>query len=252
MKEHIKGLCSVILPVYNSGKYLKEAILSVLSQSYSNLELIIVDDFSLDNSRDIIEEFFRFDNRIIVVYKSENTGCADSRNKGMEIARGEYIAFIDSDDVWMKDKLESQIKYMELNHVQAVCSSYLLIDEIGKIIKKCKVQPYIDHKSLLKENQVIFSSLVVCNDVIYNIKFNSKWFHEDYVFLLELTRKGIIISTINERLIKYRFHSSGRSFNKLNAAINRWRIYRNYLCFDLLKSLYYFCIYAFRGIIKYV
>lgn len=252
MRERIKGLCSVILPVYNSQKYVEKTILSVLSQSYSKLELIIIDDFSLDNSRKIIEKFRRLDQRIIVIYKTKNTGCADSRNKGMEIASGEYVAFIDSDDIWMKNKLELQIKYLELNRLQAVSSSYLLIDENNDVIKARKIKSSIDYKSLLKENQVIFSSLVVRNNIISNIKFNSKWFHEDYVFLLNLTKMGIVISSMSPCLIKYRVHNGGRSFNKLNAARNRWIIYRNYLQFNLLKSLYYFVFYAIKGIIKYV
>lgn len=247
----MQGLCSVIMPVYNSEKYVSNAIESVLSQTYSNLELIIIDDCSTDNSICIINEYLNKDIRIKLLHNKTNKGCAFCRNIGVEKSCGEFIAFIDSDDIWLPSKVEQQIKFMSTNNTNMVYTSYVIVDSYGSEIKKRFIKDYIYISDLLKENSVIFSTTIFKSDCIRGINFQDKWYHEDYVFLLEYIKRYRFLSGINDVLVKYRVHSQGRSFNKLKAAGFRWRIYREYLQLGFLESFLYYVHYAINGWRKY-
>lgn len=124
-------LVSIIMPSYNTGKFIKETINSVIAQTYSNWELIIVDDCSTDNTDEIVKSIN--DNRIIYLKNETNSGAAISRNKALREAKGRWIAFLDSDDLWKNDKLEKQIKFMKENNCYFSYTNYIEIDENGNI-----------------------------------------------------------------------------------------------------------------------
>ena len=249
--EEMQGLCSVIMPVYNSEKYVSDAIESVLNQTYSNIELIIIDDCSTDNSSRIISQYLKTDARIKLIHNDKNKGCAFCRNIGVENSSGEYIAFIDSDDIWLPSKLDKQIKFMSISNTNMVYSSYAIIDSSGSELKKRFINDYLYLMDLLKENSVIFSTTTFKSDYIKDIYFQDKWYHEDYIFLLDYIKRYGFLSGLNEILVKYRVHSQGRSFNKLKAARFRWKIYRDYLHLSFLRSLFYYIQYAVNGWRKY-
>lgn len=251
-KEIHTPVCSIIMPAYNCEAYIGLAIDSVIRQTYQNWELIIVDDGSADRTKEIIQAYQEQDPRIKLTALRQNQGVANARNAGIKKARGEYIAFLDSDDEWQKDKLDRQIHALESDlQADLVYTAYDMINEDGLLIKTRHVQAELILPDLLKENSIIFSSVVCRRESIENITFQPEWYHEDYVFLLDLLKKGKKFVGINEILVRYRVHKTGRSFNKFRAARYRWRIYRDYLKMNVFDSLYYFWIYAWNGLRKY-
>ena len=251
-KEHIEGeLCSVIMPAYNCEKYIAEAIESVIKQTYKNWELIIVNDASTDDTEKIIKSYQEKDKRIKLISLTENQGVANARNTAIQNAKGRYIAFLDADDIWQKNKLQKQIQILNNSNTDISYTAYLMIDEAGQTIKERSIKEILKINDLLKENSIIFSSVVCKKESIKNKRFKKEWYHEDYVFLLDLVKEDKIFKGIDESLMQYRVHRNGRSFNKLIAAKYRWKIYWGYLDMNLLQSLYYFTIYAWNGIRKY-
>ena len=245
-------LVSVIMPAYNAEQYIEESMVSVLNQTLKKIELIIVNDCSTDNTFDIIESISRKDNRVVVINNAINLGCADSRNKALLDVRGKYVAFCDSDDVWESEKLKKQLNHIKNTNADMVFAAYKMIDSRGVFIKSRKVKQELTLDDLLKENSVIFSTTLFKAEAISGIWFDSSWLHEDYVFLLECLKKNLRFVGIDEQLVRYRVHNKGRSFNKINAAKHRWKIYRDFLDLSVWKNFYYFVQYAINGLRKYI
>lgn len=258
-KEHIEKeaekLCSIIMPAYNSEKYISQAVESVLNQSYKNWELIIINDCSTDNTEQIIKSYqqqYAANKKIKLITLAQNKGVANARNIGIKNAKGKYIAFLDADDIWQKEKLYKQIQLLKSTNTDITYTAYQMINETGQTIKERRVKETLHLNDLLKENSIIFSSVACKKESIINKQFKSEWYHEDYVFLIDLAKEGKRFKGINESLMQYRVHQKGRSFNKQTAAKYRWKIYREYLGMSLLQSLYYFAVYAWSGIRKYL
>ena len=244
-------LISIVTPVYNAEKYLEKTILSVLSQTYKKWELLLINDFSTDNSYELIEKYSQLDERIKCINNLKNEGAAFSRNRGIEISRGEYVAFLDSDDLWDNRKLESQIDFMKKNNLEICHSDYNFIDDDDNFIKIIRTAKKITYQSLLKENQIRTSFLMIKKLALIDIKFpNVK--HEDFAFFLNVLKKNGIYSLKNNMIGGgYRVSTNSLSANKLKSAKWTWEIYRSFLKFNVLKSSYYFLFYAFRGLKKY-
>ena len=245
----MEPLVSIITPVYNSEEYLEETILSVINQTYKNWELLLIDDYSTDNSYKIIEKYLT-DERIKYLRNERNSGPAITRNVGLEKSKGEYIAFLDSDDIWAKNKLELQIDYMKKNSIRICHGDYIFIDKNGKEIKKIITDDILSYKILLKENQIKTSFLIVNKNLIVEIRFPLIK-HEDFAFFLELLKKGEISKKIDFIVGKYRIQENSVSSNKLKSAIWTWNIYRKYERLNLLQSVHYFSNYIYRGLRKY-
>jgi len=245
-------ICSIIMPSYNSEKYISKSIESVLKQTFTEFEFIIIDDGSIDKSPQIIKQYANKDMRIVFLQNIRNKGVAATRNEGIKISKGKYLAFIDCDDIWLPEKLEKQIKVLETyNNIALVYSSYQIIDEQNRIIKNKVVPITITFNQLLKENIICLSSICFIKRLTDNNLMDSKYFHEDFCFLLNGLRCKFTYAGIEEILLKYRVSSDGRSHNKKNAAYYRWLIYRNFLKLNLLKSIYYFLWYFINGVKKY-
>ena len=131
-----EGLVSIVTPVYNAERFIKETIDSVIAQTYKNWEMILVDDCSSDSSAEIIDEYVKSDSRIKYMKNAENSGAAVSRNAGIEAAEGQYIAFVDSDDVWESEKLEKQLEFMKENGYGFTFTSYRYVMEDGSVTDK--------------------------------------------------------------------------------------------------------------------
>ena len=247
----MNNLVSIITPAYNAEKYIKDTIESVIAQTYENWEMIIVDDASKDNTVNIIKNYQQKDRRIKLISLNENQGVANARNIAIQNAKGIYIAFLDADDIWEKDKLKKQIQIIKSTNADITYTAYKMIDETGKTIKRRSVKKEISLNDLLKENSIIFSSVLCKKERINNKYFVSKWYHEDYVFLLDLAKEKNKFCGINESLMEYRVHQKSRSFNKSKAAKYRWKIYREYLNFSFLKAMYFMIFYFIYGIRKY-
>ena len=250
--KQMTDLCSVIIPVHNSEAYVEEALRSALNQTYKNLEIIIIDDASTDSSPAIIQRLLPFHRNIRVITLQDNKGTAHARNLGLQVATGKYIAFLDSDDIWRQDKISEQIQILKNSENDLSFTAYDMIDEATQLIKHRSVKKTISFSDLLKENSVVFSSVVCKAGTVRNELFDEEVFHEDYLFLLKLLQKGKRFYGLNQNLLQYRVHSFGKSFDKRNAARQRWKIYRTYLHMGFFKSLYYFACYAFHGVMKYI
>jgi teichuronic acid biosynthesis glycosyltransferase TuaG len=250
MREKI--MVSVIIPAYNNEVFLVSAVESVLNQTYQDFEIIIIDDKSDDNTLLCAKTFSERDNRVKVISNPENLGVVQSRNKGFASATGEFIAFLDSDDLWMPEKLEKQIKQMEQKQLGLCYTAYSIINADGEQIGKTYHVPRaVTLNDLLKENVIGCSSVVIRHSSTERIKMREGYAHEDYVMWLELLNTGIIAGGIDEPLMLYRKTEQGRSFNKVNAAKGRFHIYRDFLGMSQPKSIYYFIIYAFNGLKKH-
>ena len=241
---------SIIFPCFNSSNTISQSIHSVLNQTYENWELIIIDDFSYDNTFNIINEFATKDHRIVVIKNNRNMGVAFTRNTGIDRASGKFISFLDSDDYWSKNKLEVQLGIMIKNNYNLTFTSYYRVDINDKIISKVSIyQKNIGFSDLLKGNVIALSSSMICSDIVKKFSFK-KVGHEDYLFWLNILQKPIIGYSINSFLTYYRVHHNSLSGNKLKAVRYTWNIYRNHLKFSYLKSLYYFVIHIYNSIKK--
>lgn len=255
MTEKLKTdrpLVSIIMPAYNMERYIHNAIASVVAQTMSQWELIVIDDCSTDSSLAIAKEWAQKDPRILALCNEVNSGVARTRNWGIELARGVYVAFMDSDDIWHPEKLRKQLERMQQQNAQISYCSYAIIDASGKRIRADYLVPEtVTLLDQLKENAIQLSSLVVRADALENVRFTTSFYHEDYVLGLELLQKGCKAVGCREVLSEWRYIATSRSFNKLKAARNRWRIYREFLHLPLGKTVYVFINYAFAGIMKY-
>ena len=243
-------LVSVIMPAYNCEHYIEKAIQSVLIQTVP-LELIVVDDNSSDGTRDKIQHF-QPDERILYVHNERNLGVAASRNKGMELARGKYIAFLDADDYWTGDKLQKQTVLME--EKQAVLSSTgrELMNEEGVLSGRIiGIKEEITYQRLLKGNILNTSGVMVLAEVAKKYPMEQEHLHEDYIMRLCILKDYGKAYGINEPLLKYRVMKGTKSANKLKSAKMTFGVYRH-MGLTIFQSCYYFCFYAVQGLMKYV
>ncbi len=203
-------LISVIIPTYNRAHLIKRSAESVLNQTYRNIELIIVDDGSTDNTKEVIDSIK--DDRIVYV-KQENKGCCAARNKGIELAKGKYIAFNDSDDVWLPNKLEKQLNTAMLNNADVVWSKVFIY---GNLIKR-KV-PYNFKEGFLEKNTlplgISAQTLFAKKEVFFNNKFDETIKdHEDFELLLRLMKYSYSIYCLDEALVNYYFQKDSITSN---------------------------------------
>lgn len=246
-----KDLISIVVPVYNAEKFLTDTINTVFSQTYENWELIFVDDKSTDNSVEIVNEYIQKNNNIKLIQNKENSGAAISRNKGIDEAKGKYIAFLDADDLWKKDKLEKQIKFMKENEYDFTFTGYEFADENGiPNGKKVIVPSKINYKKALK-NTIIWTSTVM---------FNMNKLKKEDIYMPDVKRgqdtatwwkvlsTGVNAYGIDEVLSYYRRTNKSLSANKLKALKRTWNLYRNVEHLNIFYSFYNFCWYCFNAI----
>ena len=248
----MEPLVSVVIPVYNASKYLAKTLDSALSQTYKNLEIILINDCSTDNSLEIMRDYEKADFRIRVLDSEKNQGVAAVRNRGIQAATGEYIALLDSDDVWVEDKIERQLKLLKENNAQIAYSSYSFIDENDQPIMHPFIVPEeTTYKQMLKCNEIGCSTAIVEADLFKKHPFKKEFYHEDYVLWMELLSIPVRAVGISDVLVYYRYSSGSRSFNKVNAAQQRWKIYRKALDMNLIKSSTAMLGYMFNAFKKY-
>ena len=236
---------SVIIPVYNSKKYIKDCINSVINQTYKNLEILVINDKSTDSSLKIINKIK--DKRIKVINLKRNSGVAVARNEGIKAATGDYICFIDSDDYWTLTKIEKQVKFMKENDYTFIYGDYEFLKN-GKR-KRVNVPSSITYKKALK-NTTIFTSTVMFN--MHHLTKEDVYMPlikrgQDTACWWQVLKKGITAYAINEVLSIYRVDGKSLSSNKIKALKRTWYIYkRENLKFH--KRIYYFMCYIYNAI----
>lgn len=241
-------LVSIVVPVYNASKFIKNTIETVLNQTYKNFELLLVDDGSTDNTLEIIKKYK--DKRIKVIELTEKGYASGARNKGIECAQGDYICFLDADDLWEKDKLAKQLDYMRDNSSCAfLFTSYeFMKEDTTKTGKIAHVPEKINYRRALA-NTTIFTSTVMFNmkllskDIIYmpNVKSEDTacWWN---------VLKHVDGYGIDEVLVYYRRSKNTLSSNKLEAIKRIWSLYRKHEHLNIFYSSYNFILWAFNAV----
>lgn len=245
-----KDLVSIITPCHNSSRFISQTIDSVLAQTYQNWEMIIVDDCSTDNSVQIVEEYMKRDGRIKLIRLEKNTTQAVARNRAIGEAKGRYIAFLDSDDIWLPEKLEKQMNFMKEKDVSLCYSSYYLIDENGSDKGVFIAKENATYTELLK-TCYIGNLTTIYDSGKLGKQYMESVGHEDYTLWLKILKNGGVAKGISEPLAKYRLSSKSTSSNKIKAARWQWNIYRNVEGLSIPESLYYYTHYIYYGTIKY-
>lgn len=243
---------SIIIPVYNSQKFIRETIQSIINQSYNNFEAIIIDDCSSDESLNIIKRNFKNDKRIKIIKLNKNHGAAYSRNVGIKRASGRYIAFLDSDDLWDQKKLELQIKFMKDNNYSFSCCSYRKINENGKFLKNVIMPCEIDYKNFLG------NTIIQTVGVMVDLKFINKELlympiipmNEDARTWSYILKHGFNCYGFNQVCCTYRVVKHSLSSNKIKSIKQNWIWYREIEKISFFKSMYYLFGYGVNALKK--
>lgn len=242
----------VIMPAYNAGRFVEEAIRSVMGQSFRDWELLVIDDGSKDDTVEVVQRLCREDDRIKLLENPRNMGVSYTRNRGLELCNGRYAALLDSDDVWLPHKLEKQLALAQSTGADIVYCSYGIMDAQGKPARADYLVPgSADLKVLLRENVIGCSTVLLSPEVAGKHRFEKGFQHEDYVLWLRLLRDGYRAAGCTEVLARWRYVADSRSFDKRKSAGSRWKIYREYLHLPLLQSAWAFCGYAVSSLKKY-
>ncbi len=244
-------LVSIITPTYNCAKFIAKTINSVQAQTYKNWELIIVDDRSQDNTKEIVEGFIKNDPRIKYHLLEVNSGAAVARTTAMKLASGSYMAFLDSDDIWMPDKLERQLKWMQDNDHAFSCTAYEQIDEddkpLGKVIKTIKKTNY---------NRLLLDCPVGNSSVVYDVEKMGKFEvpnirkRNDDALWLQMLKKEKYIWGMPDVLMRYRIRKNSISSNKFSVIKYHWKLYREIEHLSVLRSLFHIIWWCVIKVLK--
>lgn len=243
-------IVSIITPLHNAADFFEQALESVLSQTYDEWELIIIDDRSTDNSVEIVKSYLEIDNRINLIQLEKNYGAAVARNAGIEIAKGRYIAFLDSDDIWYPEKLERQLDFMQKNDVAFSFSKIERVNEAGRVLGISKIPGKVDYYTLLKTNVVACSSAIYDTEKLGKVYMPEIRKRQDFALWLRLLKSVEYGYGIQEVLLKYVVRQGSVSANKVSAACYTWRVYRELEQLPFLTSLYYFMHYVLNAFIR--
>nr|WP_163969775.1 glycosyltransferase family 2 protein [Oceanobacillus halotolerans] len=242
-------LISIITPAYNAERFIRETIESVLAQTYSNWEMVIVDDCSTDKTVEYVKAYQQQDDRINLIVLEENQGSAVARNTAMEHAKGRYIAFLDSDDLWYPEKLEKQLRFMQEKDVGFSFTQYIRMQEDGTLKNAVSRAPKaVGYEDLLRHCVIGCLTVMLDREKVGYLKMVDIRTRQDYVYWLALTKRGHLAYGIPEILAKYRTVDDSISSNKIKAARRQWYVYRKIEKQNLFKSIWYFLHYATRGI----
>ncbi|WP_103064182.1 glycosyltransferase family 2 protein [Actinomyces qiguomingii] len=242
------GLVSVIMPAYNSEPFIAQAVRSVQAQTYSKWELIVVDDCSTDATAEVVHELSREDSRICCIRLPRNSGAAVARNRAMKRARGQYMAFLDSDDLWHPEKLEKQVRFMRTKSVAFTCTAYQQFTDPGMRRGKVMRSPRrISYRRLLLDCPV--GNSTVMYDVSRMGKFEVPDIRKrnDDALWLRMLRQEPYIWSIPEVLAAYRVRAGSISSNKLDLVTYHWTLYRQIEHLSIARSVFHLIVW---GVIK--
>lgn len=251
-QQYEDGLVSIITPAYNAEAYIAETIESVLAQTYTNWEMLIVNDCSKDNTVEIVQSYAAKDKRIKLINLKQNSGAAVARNTAIQNAKGRYIAFLDSDDLWKKEKLQKQIQFMQQNGYAFTYTSYEHFKGTKENIQnQVQIPTSLNYQQALKGNKIGCLTVVLDRKQIPNIHFTTQK-HEDYILWLNVFKQGITAYGIQENLALYRTgNSKSISGNKIQSALWTWKVYRESQRLSVVKSMYYMWFYMAYSIRKH-
>ena len=243
-------LVSIILPYYKKKDFISLTVESLLNQTYKNIEVIIVDDEQSSASRDLLKDIKKKDIRISIINNRINLGAGYSRNEAIKNAKGKYLAF-GSDDLWKVNKLENQLHFMQKMDINFSYTSYDIINYLGDKIGSRKANKEIKFKQLLRSCDIGLSTVIlkkIIDDL--NISFPNIKTKEDYVFWLHLSKSGIQMMGLNENLTSWRKLDNSLSSSLVQKIYDGYKVYRVYLRFSLVKSLFYLFLLSLNFLFK--
>ncbi len=253
--RHIEdGLISIVVPLYNAERFLRDTIKTVQNQTYQKWELLLVDDCSSDKSRDVAQQMAEQDVRVRLLCQETNQGAARARNRGVQEAKGRYLCFLDADDIWETDKLQEELAFMQEKQAGFVFTGYEFADETGQGLGKVvKVPKEITYREALK-NTTIFTSTVM---------FDRKLIADEYLYMpvipsedtatwWQILKRYGVAYGLNQNLVKYRRSENTLSSNKWVAIQRIWNLYRKQEGFSVVRSMYCMFFWAVRAVIRRV
>ena len=244
-------LVSVIIPYYKKKKYIEKTISSVINQTYKNIEIIIVyDDEDLDEL-EVIKKIQKIDDRIILLVNNKSFGAGESRNIGIRHSKGNYIAFLDADDVWIKNKIERQLEFMKKNQALISHTSYNVIDKYDNFLSKRLARDFNDSNSLLYSCDIGLSTVMIKKTVFENhVAFPKIKTKEDFVLWIKILELNIKIYGYNEVLTLWRKLNNSLSSSVYQKIKDGFWVYNKFMKFSLLKSLYYLFLLSLNSLFK--
>lgn len=243
---------SVIMPAYNEARFIEAAIRSVQQQSFTDWELLVLDDGSSDDTCAIVQRLAAEDSRIYLHENAQNMGVAKTRNHGFDICRGRYVALLDGDDLWLPQKLELQLKLAEETGADVIYCSYSMVDEQdNKKFRDFLVPEQTNFYDCLTKTVISCSTALLSYSIIEKYRFDTSYYHEDLALWLRILKDGYEARGVPQVLAKYRVMGGTRAANKLKSAARRWPIYHGMLGFSAVKSLLLIAQYGLLGLKKY-
>lgn len=240
------------MPCYKASQFIAQSIESVINQTHKNWELLITDDCSTDSSVEIIKSFTKKDPRIKLFVMEKNSGAAATRNNSLSFAQGNFIAFLDSDDMWLPQKLEKQLAFMQKNNCAISFTSYMpMSEDLNVKYKVINAVDKISYTQYLKNTIIGMSTSMIDKEKVGEFSFNNKLrTRQDAYLWISLLKKGNNACGLQEVLSIYRIRKNSISANKIKAAQKVWYLYYKLEKLGLLKSSYYFCFYALNAVKK--
>lgn len=238
----MKPLISIIIPFYQKKNYLEQTIKSIAKQSQKNFELILVYDDPDKSDLPHVLRVLKDIKRKTIIINKKNIGAGPSRNIAILKAKGEFIAFIDADDVWKKHKLKNQLLFMLSNKIKFSFTSYSIINKKNTIIKLIKAKRTIGYNDLIKSCDIGLSTVMIKKDLLKKNKFPRIKTKEDYILWLKLSKQNIKMMGINQSLVSWRKLDNSLSSSIFQRIKDAFYVYNNFLKFSFIKSIYYISI----------
>lgn len=253
MQEELQlNLVSIVTPVYNAERFIAETIESVSNQTFQNWELLLINDCSLDSSQTIIETYVEKDERIKLLNLKNNSGAAVARNTGLKAAKGQYIAFIDSDDCWNETKLADQLDFMKSQAVHFSYTNFALVNEEGEVLKESVKLPLkLNYSGLLKNTAIACSTVMI--DRLHVGQFSMPLVRKGQdtaTWLMLMRERKLTAYGLDKVLNYYRQVDGSISSDRIGALKRTWNTYRNLEGLSLPKAVYYFAHYVLQAVLR--
>ena len=244
-------LISIIIPYFKKKKYIKSTLVSILNQSYKKFEILIIYDDPSNEDLEYLKNLIKIDTRIKLIENHKNIGAGLSRNKGLKFSRGNYICFIDADDIWKKNKLKIQLDFMKKNNYLVSHTSYIIFNKKNETTQIRKAKNFFYFKDLVTSCDVGLSTVMIKKSIINkSIKFSKTKTKEDFILWLKIIKKGIPIHGLDLPLTNWRSLEDSLSSSTFQKLKDGYGVYRFYLNYGYMKSLYYLFLLSLNFLIK--
>ncbi len=245
------SLVSIIVPYYKKKIFIRKSIKSILKQSYQNFEIIIIYDDPSFVDLNYIKNVIKIDKRISLLINKKNIGAGQSRNNAIKKAKGKFIAFLDADDIWKKNKLKLQLKFMKTNNYKISHTSYQILDKQNKITGNRIAKKFVYVEDLLRSCDIGLSTVMLEKKILSRIcKFGTTKTKEDFVFWLTILKKKIVIGSLDKNLTLWRRTKDSLSSSTIQKIIDGFTVYNKHMKFNYFKSFYYLALLSFNYIKK--